>query len=394
MNFLQENLYWSSATENHKSYPKLNSNIECDVVIAGGGIAGCLTAYYLSQYNINTVLIEKGRIANGSTILSSGILKYELSKELTELENLISSEQAVRAYKLCQKSIDDIENILSNILRPADFQRTDNIYLNSLKQDSLKKEYDYRKSLGFPVQYMDKDVVKGNFLSLSTDAIYSKSHAVFNPLKLCHGLIKSSVSKGAKVYENTPLISFDFSPDKIRVNTDSFHITCKKLVFAAGHSSLKLIRDDIVEFLPGYTIVTNEIKNFKVWYKKCLIHEIGKASFNIRTLNHNRILIQMYHSSKNEKENLNEEIDILLNKLRILLPENLSLQPEYFWKCFYAKTKDDLPYIGEHPDFPNCYFNLPFGGNGEALAVTGAQIIKDLILYNNNPDAKLFSFKR
>jgi glycine/D-amino acid oxidase-like deaminating enzyme len=102
----------------------------------------------------------------------------------------------------------------------------------------------------------------------------------------------------------------------------------------------------------------------------------------------------MHHSSEDEKENLNEQADMLLNKLRSLLPENLALNPEYFWKSQHTETKDGLPYIGEHPDFPNCYFNLPYGGNGDTLAVAGAQIIKDLILYNNNPDAKLFSFKR
>jgi glycine/D-amino acid oxidase-like deaminating enzyme len=390
----QEKLYWCSANENYKEYPTLNSDIECDVVVAGGGLSGCLTAYYLSQYNISTVLIEKNKIAQGSTLLSSGILQYELSKDLTDLERLNSKEQAVRAYKLCQKSIDDIENIVSNILKPADFQKVDSIYFNVLKQGSLKEEYELRKANGLPVEYMDQELVKSNLLNTTGDAIYSKSFAVVDPLKLCHSIIKASVSKGARVYENTPLTSFDFSPDKIRVNTKNYRINCKKLVFTAGQSALKLIKENIVSLLPAYTLVSNELKDFKGWYKNCLIHEVGETSFNIRTVSNNRILIQMHHSSRSEKENLKEQVDMLLNKLRRILPENLSLQPEYFWKCSYSETKDGLPYIGEHPDFPNCYFNLPLGGNGDTLAVAGAQIIKDLILYNSNPDAKLFSFKR
>jgi glycine/D-amino acid oxidase-like deaminating enzyme len=394
MSIIQEKLYWCSTNENYKAYPKLNSDIECDVVVAGGGIAGCLTAYYLSQYNVNTVLIDKNRIAQGSTLLSSGIFQYELNKDLTELENLISKEQAVRAYKLCQKSIDDMENILSNILKPADFQRIDSIYFNSAKEGGLKKEYEYRKAAGFPVEYIDEELVKSNFLGISGDAIYSKSFAVVDPLKLCHSLMKAATTKGARVYENTTLTSFDFAPDRIRVNTKDYHITCKKLVFTAGQSSLKLIKEGIIKSAPSYTLVTNELRDFKGWYKNCLLHQIGETCFNIRTLHNNRILIQMHHSSESEKENLNAQVDILLNKLRSLLPENLALNPEYFWKCNYTETKDGLPYIGEHPDFPNCYFNLPYGGNGDTLAVAGAQIIKDLILYNNNPDAKLFSFNR
>lgn len=388
----KEKLYWCSTNENYKEYPTLNSDIECDVVVAGGGLSGCLTAYYLSQYNISTVLIEKNKIAQGRTLLSSGILQYELSKNLIELEKLISKEKAVRAYKLCQKSIDDIENILSNILKPADFQKVDSIYINSLKQDGLKEEFEFRKANGFPVEHMDHELVKSNLLNITGDAIYSESFAMVDPLKLCHSIVKASVSKGARVYENTQLISFDFSADKIRVNTKNHSINCKKLVFAAGQSALKLIKENIVSFTPAYTLVSNELKDFKGWYKNCLIHEVGDTSFNIRTINNKRVLIQMHHSSENE--NLKDQVDILLNKLRSLLPENLSLQPEFFWKCSYSETKDGLPYIGEHPDFPNCYFNLPLGGNGDTLAIAGAQIIKDLILYNSNPDAKLFSFNR
>ncbi len=342
MNTMQEKTYWNNIDENYKTYPKLTSNIDCDVVVVGGGISGSLTAYYLSQYKLNTVLIEKNKIGHGSTLLSSGILKAYVDKSLSVLASLMSEKQAERAYKLCLKSIDDIENILSNIHKDCGFEKLKN------------------------------------------------NHALFDPFKFCHAVLKGASSKGARIYENTSLSSFDYAPEQMRVNTDTYNITCKKIVFTAGQSALTLIKDKIVNLRPSSTIVTNKLSKFDGLEEKCICNKYNGLSYNIRILDNNRILAQV-HGTDNEQDLTASNIITALNNL---LPNIKNIEAEYFWKCSYPETKDSLPYIGVYDSLPNCYFNLGIGGNGEALSAYGAQIIKDLILYDNNPDTEIFSFKR
>ncbi|HCV27762.1 MAG TPA: hypothetical protein DGB32_05510, partial [Dehalococcoidia bacterium] len=45
-----------------------------DVLIVGGGIIGCLTAYYLSQRELSTIVIEADGIASGASGTSAGWL--------------------------------------------------------------------------------------------------------------------------------------------------------------------------------------------------------------------------------------------------------------------------------------------------------------------------------
>lgn len=379
--------YWDSINENYKSYPKLSANETCDVVVVGGGMAGCLTTYYLSQYNVNTILIDKDSIGHGSTLLSSGILQYELDKDLSELIKLRSRPQAVRAYKLCQKSIDDIEYILRNLNKPNSFGRFESTYLwgNKKRRYTLKDEYNLRKEELFPVE----------FINIEREGICSKNFAVLDPFKFCHILAKVSASKGARIYESTPLVSYDYSSDRMRINTNEFSITCKKIVFTAGYSALKLLRDDIVKFHPSYTIVTNVIEDLEGRFKKHLFHEDdGEASYNIRPLNDGRILARVTICKEDLDDNIEEKVDLLLRKITQFIPLIKNLRAEFTWKCTIGETEDGLPYIGQHPHFPNCYFNLAFGGNGDTLSAAGAQIIKDLILYNSCPDAEIFKFKR
>ena len=48
-------------------YPSLDGDIEADIVIIGGGIAGITTAYLLKDTGLKIVILEKDRILHGTT---------------------------------------------------------------------------------------------------------------------------------------------------------------------------------------------------------------------------------------------------------------------------------------------------------------------------------------
>ncbi|MEP6926072.1 MAG: hypothetical protein ABI834_00480 [Ginsengibacter sp.] len=43
---------------------------------------------------------------------------------------------------------------------------------------------------------------------------------------------------------------------------------------------------------------------------------------------------------------------------------------------------------------PNSFFSLGFGGNGITFSLIAAEIITDLILEEDNADARIFAFER
>ena len=57
---------WSKTCEIPKRLP-LDSDIEADVAVIGGGMAGILTAYQLECAGVRTVVLEAGRIGGGQT---------------------------------------------------------------------------------------------------------------------------------------------------------------------------------------------------------------------------------------------------------------------------------------------------------------------------------------
>lgn len=54
-----------------------------DVIIIGGGIIGCSSAYQLAKRGVKVALVEKRYIASGPTGKSSAVIRQHYSNELT-----------------------------------------------------------------------------------------------------------------------------------------------------------------------------------------------------------------------------------------------------------------------------------------------------------------------
>ena len=75
-----------------------------DVIIIGGGIVGSSVAYYLSQYQLKVLLLEKENdVANGTTKANSAIIHAGYDPEEGTLMAYHNVRGARLAKQLCQK---------------------------------------------------------------------------------------------------------------------------------------------------------------------------------------------------------------------------------------------------------------------------------------------------
>jgi ribulose 1,5-bisphosphate synthetase/thiazole synthase len=63
----QQISYWQASAD-ALAFSELNKNLETDVVIVGGGIAGITCAYILKQSGYKVVVLEKNTIGSGTII--------------------------------------------------------------------------------------------------------------------------------------------------------------------------------------------------------------------------------------------------------------------------------------------------------------------------------------
>jgi glycine/D-amino acid oxidase-like deaminating enzyme len=93
------------------------------------------------------------------------------------------------------------------------------------------------------------------------------------------------------------------------------------------------------------------------------------------------------------KELIARRAEALKQELESLFPM-LDIQIEYAWAAVFGESRDNLPFIGQHPERERLYYLLGYGGNGTVYSTLGSGIIRDLILGKNNPSAGLVKLAR
>lgn len=382
------------------NYPKLEADITTDIVILGAGITGALVRYHLVKEGIKCITIDARTIGFGSTSASTSLLQYEIDVPLYKLSEMIGKEKAERAYKLCDKAIDDLEGIAKE-LKVEEFEYKNSLYYAKYKKDAdwLKQEYEARKEADFKVNYLTQKEVQNQYGIESYGAILSHHGAQTNAYVMAHELLKyKSDKKEFAVYDRSPIKDITHKKDGVVLKTENgYTIKAKKLVYATGYEVVEFIDKPIVDLFSTYAVVSEQYNERNFWQDEVLIWNTADPYLYIRTTIDNRVLIggrdDEFSNPKKRDKLLKRKTKQLTNDVNKLFPK-LNFIPEFSWAGTFGSTKDGLPYIGSYKEKPNSYFALGFGGNGITFSVIAAQIIRDLIKGKENKDAELFSFNR
>ena len=111
MEYVKGNPYFCNNVKKIKQYPYLKQNMNCELLIIGGGIDGCIANFYLSK-NHDVVLVDKGRLGYACTSCATALLEYQLDEFALDLLKFMPQEQIVQAYNLGLKSVQKIQNFI------------------------------------------------------------------------------------------------------------------------------------------------------------------------------------------------------------------------------------------------------------------------------------------
>ena len=383
------------------SYPSLKETIECEVLVIGGGITGSLIAHQMVKDGYETVLIDRREIGNGSTSATTSMLQYEIDVTLYELIDQIGEEGAVKAYKACSKSIDDLDKITQELNSEAGFERKESLYYASKKKDVswLKNEFEARKNAGFNVKWIEKEEILERYEFENTfGGILSSQGASVDAFHLAHELLEYNSKKGLRVYDKTEMDSVEIKKGFNLVTTKTGQkIKAQKIIYAIGYESAHLIKEKFVDLKSTFAMVSEIDEKGSEKLNNTLFWNTSDPYLYMRTTSDGRVLIGGGDEDFRDPEKRDAMIDKkekeILRDLKDLLP-NYHFYTDFTWAGTFGETKDGLPYIGEHKDFPNSYFVLGFGGNGITFSVTGMEMASAFMKNKNHPLTEYFKFGR
>lgn len=383
------------------SYPSLRENIETEILIIGGGITGSLLAHQMMKDGYKTILVDRREIGNGSTSATTSMLQYEIDVPLFELSKMIGRKGAEKSYWACYDSIDDLQKIAKEVKSDCGFKKKESLYFAAFKKDvpDLKKEFEARKSAKFPVKWLSADEIKKKFKIDNTfGGILSEQGGSIDAFCLAHDILHYNHKKGLQIFDKTDIIEFDYKKNGVTATTEYGNtIKAKKVIFCNGFESTEIIKDKFVNLLSTYAIVGEQHEKSHKELNDLLVWNTAEPYIYMRTTDDNRILIggedEEFVDAQKRDSLLFDKEKKLVKKLDKYLPKN-NFRTDFVWAGTFGETKDGLPYIGEHPNFPSAYFVLGFGGNGITFSVIGMEMASDFIKGKKHELTEYFRFRR
>ena len=149
MKMENNNSFWLE-TNQRKKYAALQEDVSCDVCVIGGGITGISCAYYLTKQGIDTVVLERDRIASKTTGHTTAKITSQHDLFYDYLMMSKGKEFSKAYYEANEQAIDNIEEIIKEEKIACDFKRVNHyVYtddMNKVKQ--IKDEATAVKAIG------------------------------------------------------------------------------------------------------------------------------------------------------------------------------------------------------------------------------------------------------
>jgi glycine/D-amino acid oxidase-like deaminating enzyme len=398
MNIMSGTYYWPATFPSPPSYPPLERDLECDVLIVGGGSSASQCAYYLADSGLKVAVIEKGKIGSGSTSSNTALIQYSGEKMFTNLVNSFGKEYITRHLELLQEAINEIEAASRAVDIECEFSRRDSLYSASCSEDieKLKNEYEFLKQQGMKVDFLLTEEIEAKYPFSREAAIYSYDDGELNPFKFTHALLAYAAGKGIQVFENTEMNGHHFDPQTNRmvISTKSgYSISAARVIFAAGYEGIDVRKEKLVSFVSTYTVTSKPVNDLSSWYNRTLLWETARPYLYFRTTADNRIIIGGLDDNTNYPEDRDSKLihkrDKLVDEFHKMFP-SIKIEAEYSLAAFYGGTADGLPIIGIYDEYPNSYFLLAFGDNGTVYSQMLAKIIAEDIVNGKSPDLELY----
>lgn len=363
------NSVWTKNSDLPK-FSSLQEDKETDVLIIGGGMAGILCAYMLTEAGVDCILVEANTICSGITKNTTAKITSQHGLVYNKIIREFPDETARLYLEANQFALDKYAEICSVI--DCDFEVKDSFVYSINNKKIIDDEIKALGKIGYKAQFT-KDLplpfpVAG--------AVKFKNQAQFNPLKFT-----ASIAKNLNIYEHTKVQQLT----EHTALTPNGNIRAKKIIVAThfptdnkhGSYFLKMYQHR------SYVIALENAPDVRGMY-------VDEAEKGMSFRNYNNLLLIGGGDHRTGKKGGNwKELRRFAGRY---YPE---AKEKYFWATQDCMTLDGIPYIGQYSkNTPDFYVATGFNKWGMTSSMVAASILTDLVIGKKNKYEKVFSPSR
>lgn len=391
-----------SAHEAPLGLSPLKENIETDVVIIGGGIAGLSIAYALSRRGRRCVVVERDLIgSSGPARLERAHLAEALDGRYFRLEHVYGTENAALVARSHSAAIQTIRDTIRDEQIECDFQILDG-YLSLHPSDKIKtirQEFEATRRAGLPTELVSH--APGIRLR-ERISLRFPSQAQFNPRRYALGLSRAVLRYGGQIYTGTCATDVDTSG----ATTTGGRITANHIVVATS-SPLDTVRIHVKQLAYRSYVIGLLVDKGRIppalWWDTGDQHSVWSTTpYHYARIEpfddaHDMLICGGEdHRIVNPANDEGSSHEDHFNHLEAWAYDHFPMAGKVVHRSSHLRMEpiDSLGYIGRNPGDSNLYIATGDAGTGLTYAAIAGLLIPDLITGKRNPWEDLYNPSR
>ncbi len=356
------------------SFPTLNGDAECDVLVIGGGLCGLLCAAYLQNAGLSVLVCEANRIVDGVTARSTAVVSVGQDILCRDIYKKFGADAAQTVMRARLSALSEYRTLCRELGCICDVR---DFYLYSTDNPSaMQKEYELMRRFG-----VQSKLLKSMPIDIKISAaIKFPGQLTLDPIDFCARLARS-----IPIRENTRIAKLTHDG----AETDRYRIRARHVIVAT-HFPLPKLRG-------LYSLKLYQQRSYVLALEG--VHDIGGAYEDIAD---DGMYMRMYKNylllgGGDHRTGTNGGGFDAVFKYRNDNMSNLFRRSKIYTAFATQDTVslDGLPYIGRLMRTSDRHLVATgFGGYGFIGSMIAAMSLRDLIFNRPNPALEVFAPSR
>lgn len=370
--------YYARTASSSPQRPALAGDVEAEVCVVGGGLAGLSTALSLVERKRSVVLLEARRVGWGASGRNGGFVGPGYAAGVDSVIKRVGLAQARQLYGLSAEAVELVRRRIARYAIACEPVEAGMLraWWTDDRQEPQRVRDHLRETLGVELEFWPRERLRATLLTTRYhDALLYPGNFHFHPLNYALGVAAAVEAGGGRIFEASPATSLDLDGAEKRVRCAGGSVRPRQVVLACGGyiDGLHPKVSGAVRPIATWVMATEPLgERIKTAMRGPYSVIDSRFDFDYyRPLPDTRILwgggITIRRSDPARLAR------IMLRKLLTVYPQLEGVRVESAWSGLMGYPRHSMVQIGEVS--PGAWYAMGFGGHGMGTTTLAGELV-------------------